>query len=291
MEIDSTCQISRYATQPVTKVPHWQGLVAFDLLLNNMATGLFLAAALSQMAAPDMFTPVAKVAYPVAFILLLADLLALVLDLGDPLRFHHMLRVFKKGAPMSVGTWCLMIFSGTFFVVMVTNLVPAGLIPQWVPKLMIILALLPAIGSAAYKGILFSTTSQPGWQDARWLGGYLTNSALLLGCAEMLVISLLIDHASAAAILRPALVVLLMLNLVPKGLLVADLRPIGVRLYTRRAIWGTGALLLTGGVLLPLLLLIFSGSPILLIIAAACVVIESLIFRFMFVRLPHAPLG
>jgi hypothetical protein len=53
----------------------------------------------------------AKVAYPVALVLLLVDLGLLVLDLGDPLRFHHMLRTFKPGSPMSVGTWCLTIFS------------------------------------------------------------------------------------------------------------------------------------------------------------------------------------
>src|SRR5882757_2071609 len=84
-----------YATGPVTKAPDWHGLVAWDLLFNNMTTGLFLVAATGELAAPAVFTPVALVAYPLALVLLLADLLCLVLDLGDPLRFHHMLRVFK----------------------------------------------------------------------------------------------------------------------------------------------------------------------------------------------------
>ena len=35
----------------------------------------------------------------------------LVLDLGDPLRFHHMLRVFKPSSPMSLGTWSLTVYS------------------------------------------------------------------------------------------------------------------------------------------------------------------------------------
>ena len=35
----------------------------------------------------------------------------LVLDLGDPLRFHHMLRVFKPSSPMSLGTWSLAAYS------------------------------------------------------------------------------------------------------------------------------------------------------------------------------------
>src|ERR1700760_4407318 len=100
-----------YENMMVTKVPGWHGIIAWDALLNGMATGLFLAAAVSELAAPAVFTHVAKMAYPVALVLLLVDLGLLVLDLGDPLRFHHMLRVFKPGSPMSVGTWCLTIFS------------------------------------------------------------------------------------------------------------------------------------------------------------------------------------
>src|SRR6201985_3039243 len=100
-----------YENMPVTKVPGWHGIIAWDALLNGMATGLFLAAAISELAAPAIFMRVAKVAYPIALVLLLVDLGLLVLDLGDPLRFHHMLRVFKPSSPMSFGTWCLTIFS------------------------------------------------------------------------------------------------------------------------------------------------------------------------------------
>src|SRR3984957_200058 len=102
---------SGYENSPVTKVPGWHDIIAWDALLNGMATGLFPAAAVSELAAPAVFMRVAKVAYPVALVLLLVDLGLLVLDLGDPLRFHHMLRVFKPSSPMSLGTWCLTIFS------------------------------------------------------------------------------------------------------------------------------------------------------------------------------------
>src|ERR1700723_4705301 len=99
-----------YEHLPVTKVPGWHGIIAWDALLNGMAMGLFLVAAVSELAAPAVFMRVAKVAYPVALVLLLIDLGLLVLDLGDPLRFHHMLRVFKIGSPILVGTWGLFIF-------------------------------------------------------------------------------------------------------------------------------------------------------------------------------------
>src|SRR5260370_16918082 len=84
-----------YMNSRVTKAPDWHGLVAWDLLFNNLTTGLFLVAALSELAAPTVFTRVAKVAYPVALLFLLTDLICLVLDLGDPCRFHPMLRAFK----------------------------------------------------------------------------------------------------------------------------------------------------------------------------------------------------
>src|SRR5437660_12671414 len=92
-----------YAAQPATKPPDWHGLVAWDMLFNNLTTGLFLTAAVGELTVPEVFTAVAKVAYPLALVLLLVDLACLVLDLGDPLRFHHMLRVFKPTSPMSLG--------------------------------------------------------------------------------------------------------------------------------------------------------------------------------------------
>src|SRR5277367_1177371 len=173
---------SSYANLPVTKVPAWDGMIAWDVLLNGMATGLFLAAAVSELAAPAIFTPVAKIAYPVALVLLLVDLGLLVLDLGDPLRFHHMLRVFKPGSPMSVGTWCLTVFSLPLTAAAALSLLAEmGMDFEWARILAVVVGLLPAFGAAAYKGVLLSTNAQPGWKDARWLGGYLTNSALLIG--------------------------------------------------------------------------------------------------------------
>jgi hypothetical protein len=52
------------------------------LLLNNLATGLFLVAGFSQLVAPEIFSPLAKAAYPIAFILLPADLLSLGAGFG-----------------------------------------------------------------------------------------------------------------------------------------------------------------------------------------------------------------
>ena len=136
-------------------MPGWHGLIAWDALLNGMATGLFLAAAISELAAPAVFMRAAKVAYPVALLLLLVDLVLLVLDLGDPLRFHHMLRVFKPSSPMSLGTWCLTIFSLPLTAAAgLSVLAILGWDFERARLLAVILGLLPGFGAAAYKGVL-----------------------------------------------------------------------------------------------------------------------------------------
>jgi Ni/Fe-hydrogenase subunit HybB-like protein len=277
-----------YAAETVTKPPAWHGLVAWDMLFNNLTTGLFLVAALGELAAPEAFTPLAKAAYPLALALLLADLVCLVLDLGDPLRFHHMLRVFKPTSPMSLGTWCLTVYSLPLTAAAALSLLPAAWPAlEWARKAAVVLGLLPALGAAVYKGVLLSTSAQPGWRDARWLGGYLTNSALVLGCAELLTLSVLTGQARATAILRPALVLLLVLNVVPLSLVVADLRPALSLIYTPRQLGLLAALCVGGGTLVPLGLLLAGGSP-LSVLAGLFLLLGSLAMRYVIVRVPHA---
>src|SRR3984957_8689219 len=278
---------SGYENMPVTKVPGWHGIIAWDALLNGMATGLFMAAAITELAAPAVFTPVAKIAYPVALVLLLIDLGLLVLDLGDPLRFHHMLRVFKLGSPMSVGTWCLTIFSLPLTAAAALSLLAEiGTDFEWARILAVVVGLLPGFGSAAYKGVLLSTNAQPGWKDARWLGGYLTNSALLMGCGELLVLSALMGQTQATAILRTAFIVLLVLNVIPLGLLFANLRPAHARLYTRQQQWRVGVLIAAGTVI-PLVLMLLNGDLLFILVAVIVLFSESWLIRFLYVKIPH----
>jgi hypothetical protein len=276
-----------YTNMVVTKVPGWHGIIAWDALLNGMATGLFLAAAVSELAAPAVFMRVAKVAYPVALVFLLIDLGLLVLDLGDPLRFHHMLRVFKLGSPMSVGTWCLTIFSLPLTAAAgLSLLAELGWDFEWARILAVVVGLLPGFGSAAYKGVLLSTNAQPGWKDARWLGGYLTNSALLMGCGELLVLCALMGQTQATGILRTAFIVLLALNVIPLGLLFANLQPAHARLYTCEQQWRVGVLI-AAGTLISFGLMLLNGGLLFILLAVILLIAESWLIRFVYVKIPH----
>jgi Ni/Fe-hydrogenase subunit HybB-like protein len=290
MQTDSTLQAtgSGYATQKATKAPNWHGVVILDVLLNGLTNGLFLTAGLADLAAPQTFAAVARAAYPVALVLLFADLVCLVIDLGDPLRFHHMLRVFKPSSPMSLGVWCLTLYSLPLTLIVVLDLLPAGgPALDWVRRVAVVVGLVPALGSVVYKGVLFSTSSQPVWKEARWLGGYLTTSAFTLGCAEMLVLALLLGQSRATALLRPALVVVLVLGAIPLGLLIADVHPALIRICSDSQLQRRGGLSLGGGVLIPLCLLLVGGSPAVLLTAVVFIILGNLASRFVIVHVPH----
>ena len=286
---------SGYETEEVTKAPNWHGLVAWDLLFNNLTTGLFLVAAIGELAAPAALGPAARAAYPLALALLTADLICLVLDLGNPSRFHHMLRVFKPSSPMSLGTWCLTVYSLPLTLLAAIDLLTTlHLLPAdspalgWIRRAALIGGLLPALGSAVYKGVLFSTSAQPAWKDARWLGGYLVNSALTLGCAELLALAALLGHTPAAGLLRPALGPLLALNAATLFLLIADIHGSLARALTRSELIRLGIVSIGVGLLLPLgLVLGMAGTPAMLA-ALAALLAGSLAVRVAIVKLPHA---
>jgi hypothetical protein len=134
---------------------------------------------------------------------------------------------------------------------------------------------------------LLSTNAQPGWKDARWLGGYLTNSALLIGCAELLVLSALMKHTQATAILRSAFIVLLVLNVIPLGLLFRNLQPAHARIYTREQQWRVGVLILAAGTLIPMGLTLVNGGLLFIFGSVILLLLASWVIRFVYVKIPH----
>jgi hypothetical protein len=278
---------SAYAAGLVTKAPTWQGLVVWDLLFNSLTTGLFLVTASAELVAPEAFAAVAQVAYPTALGLLVADLLCLVIDLGDGRRFHYMLRVFKPCSPMSLGVWSLTVYSLPLTALAAMSLVPDGATTlAWARRLVIVAGFPFALAIAFYKGVLFSTNSQPGWKDARWLGGYLTSSAFLLGGAGLLALSLLLGQGPAVVIRRPALVLLLLHNGAMLALLTRDVRTAVSLAHSRTEMARLGALAGGAGLVLPLCLLGADG-PFLLGGAVLLLMLGAVVVRAEIVRLPH----
>jgi hypothetical protein len=176
---------------------------------------------------------------------------------------------------MSLGTWCLTAFSLPLTILAAMSLF--GIDVAWLRTGAILVGLLPAFGVAAYKGVLFSTSVQPGWRDARWLGAYLANSALTLGCAGCLATAIAIDQAPAVTVMRISLALLLTLNFVVSWLLTT-----GMNL---RISWRSAAVRI-GAFALAMALLAIGGSAALLL-AAGTVLLVAIAVRFEIMDWPH----
>jgi hypothetical protein len=275
--------------------PHpspWEGpLAALDILLNNLGVGLFLVAAIGNLVAQDDVADLIGIAVPIAFAIIAVDLLLLVVDLGDPFRFFHMLRVFKPRTPMSVGVWSLSLLMILLLPAVAISVigwftdVSSGL--ETVASAFTTIAILPALGGITYKGVLFSITAQPGWRDARWLGAYGCSSGPALGSSVLLVIAVLTDSAGAEKSLQATTLALIAVSAVALGLLRHDLHPELRHRHTparRRQIY---VAVIVSGLVVPVTLLLLGTSLASCVIAAASVLVADYVVRLVFVSIPH----
>ena len=142
-----------------------------------------------------------------------------------------------------------------------------------------VVGLLPAFGCGGVQGGPVQHTAQPGWKDARWLGGYLVNSALMLGAAELLLIAALTGGALAVDVLRPAVGLLLALNLLALALLVGDVRPLLSRLYARRELGMAGLCVLLIGFVIPAAALLAGDAHVTAPVTMTALLLTSLAVR------------
>ncbi|HLH01496.1 MAG TPA: NrfD/PsrC family molybdoenzyme membrane anchor subunit [Bryobacteraceae bacterium] len=80
----------------------------------------------------------------------------LVADLGRPMRFLNMLRVFRPTSPMNVGAWILSKVGAASSLAAIFDFELAGLS-----------AGLSGLGLATYTGVLVANTAVPVWQESR----------------------------------------------------------------------------------------------------------------------------
>ena len=108
-----------------------------------------------------------------------------------------------------------------------------------------------------------------------------------MGCAELLILSALMGETQAIAILSSAFIVLLVLNLIPLGLLFANLQPTHARLYTRGQQWRFGMLIFVAGVLIPMGLTLLNGGLPFIFGAVIFLLSTSWVIRFVYIKIPH----
>src|SRR5256714_54214 len=180
------------------RAPNWTWYILFYFFLAGLSGGSYVLATLLRLRGDSAEEAVARLGYYVALPTLLVCPVLLTLDLGQPLRFWHMLvnttpgdrgAVFKSWSLMSVGSWVLLVF-GVF--------VAVSFLDAWVrdrrgtgragflATAWSVLGALVGLFVAGYTGVLLAVSNQPVWSDTWTLGALflasgLAGSAALLG--------------------------------------------------------------------------------------------------------------
>jgi hypothetical protein len=94
------------------------------------------------------------------------------------------------------------------------------------------------------------------------------------------------EQKQTIGILRTALIVLLVLNVIPLGLLFANLRTIHAQLYTSKQQWRVGVLI-AAGMVIPLGLMLLNGGLVFVLAAVIILLAQSWLIRSVYVKIPH----
>jgi formate-dependent nitrite reductase membrane component NrfD len=184
--------VRSYHGQQVLKEPVWTWEIPTYFYVGGLAGASAGLGLLSGLRGNDVL---AKRAWAAGLAGLTVSPALLTADLGRPLRFLNMLRMFKVTSPMSVGSWILTACGGT------TALAAAN---AW-------LGLFPRLGRAAkpaaavlglplatYTGALVANTAVPAWHEARRELPFVFGSGAALSAGAIGVITTPVAQAAPA---------------------------------------------------------------------------------------------
>ena len=192
-----------------TGAPHWTWFIIPYFFVGGLAGGAyFLAALLDWFGKPDD-RPVVRAGYDVAAVGAILSGLLLTIDLGQPLRFWHMLFqsenfpaiMFKSWSPISFGAWAILLF-GLLSVLSALGAraeegrlrnaalrAVGGAVRGGVAKLVAGIGGLLGVFVAGYTGVLISVTNRPIWADSPWLGALFLVSGASTGAAALILLA------------------------------------------------------------------------------------------------------
>jgi hypothetical protein len=151
-----------YYGRPIIKPPVWEELeIAGYLFTGGLAGASSILAAGADLTGRPALARGARVMAAGA---IGVSLLALVKDLGRPLRFLNMLRVFKPTSPMSVGVWILVGYAPLAAGAAAADV--SGRLPRLGRATGLGAAGLGS-GVATYTAALIANTAVPAWREGR----------------------------------------------------------------------------------------------------------------------------
>lgn len=150
-----------YYGHPVLKQPVWVWTIPLYFYVGGVAGVAATLGAAAQLIAPRKMRNLIIKARWIATVGGALSAALLIYDLGKPIRFLYMLRVFRVRSPMSMGSWILTAFSTLAGGAAVLPFGPELLRPLSSP--FGIAAGILGLGLSGYTGVLISQTAVPVW--------------------------------------------------------------------------------------------------------------------------------
>lgn len=205
--------------------PRWGWYVILYFFLGGLAAGAYFIATLLSLQGDERDRDTIRLGYLLAFPLVVVCGILLVVDLGVPLRFWHMLiaskhppaPMLKLWSPISLGAWALAIFGVFAFLSFVHVLVETGrlrhrgigdlarrvgALPRPVAVTWAMLGGFFGFFVAGYTGVLVTGTSIPMWHNAQLMGALFLASAASTSYALLTILLIRRGHALAAPPVR-----------------------------------------------------------------------------------------
>ena len=194
--------------------PHWEWWILGYFFFAGISGGTYVLGTMLRLWGNSRDAAISRTAFLISFPTLLVCPILLTIDLGQPLRFWHMLidsgaggLVWKPWSPMSLGAWALLLF-GIFSLVMFAAALAeggvagglqsvAGLVAGAAGRVFMVVGAVFGLFVAAYTGVLLAVSNQPVWSDTWTLGGLFLASALS-GAAACVLLATRSDREAAA---------------------------------------------------------------------------------------------
>jgi hypothetical protein len=155
-----------YYDRPVLKKPVWEPYIALYYYIGGAAGASLALGAAAQLDGSHHLDRLVRRCHWIGIIGSSIGGALLVADLGKPLRFLYMLRVFRPTSPMNMGAWVLAAAPSAAFT--------AGMFVRRAPGLLQTLGEVAGYSSgvfgmilATYTGVLIANSAVPIWQAAR----------------------------------------------------------------------------------------------------------------------------
>lgn len=191
--------------------------MALYLFLGGAAAAAYYIGVIADLVSKGRFRNIARASSYIVLVPVGIGLVMLLLDLGQPLRFWHLMfqtgplnegLIFRSSSVMSFGVWLLNGFSllcGVAYPVMwlaEDKKIPGFAGKEGLRRIIGILGLPFALLVAVYTGVLLAVTSVPVWADTPVLPVLFTVSATSTGFAAIMLALLIFHKDEREALIR-----------------------------------------------------------------------------------------